>query len=119
MKPDYNQLLEIIQKQQKSIDDLLRFKDDYYSQRRTLFTYFKNIVQFDKESKVGLFGADPVSKITGLTLITHTSPSTPDYAIQDLTNSSGYGFVTKDEGNTLLSVVKNIQQALKSLGITT
>ena len=44
-----------------------------------------------------------------LTTITHTAPGTPDYAIQDLTNSSAYGFVTKDEGNTALSVLKNLQ----------
>jgi hypothetical protein len=47
-----------------------------------------------------------------LTALTHTAPGTPDYAIQDLTNSSGYGFVTKDEGNTVLKVVANLQACL-------
>lgn len=99
------------------------------SNQRLLMTLFRdssftrlalhNVIAMDKEAKFGVFGADPVSKITGLTLITHTAPSTPDYALQDLTNVAPYGFATKDEGNTLLSVVKNIQQALKSLGITT
>lgn len=42
------------------------------------------------------------------TQITHTAPGTPDFAIQDLTNP-GFGFVTKDEGNTVLQVVKNNQ----------
>ena len=47
-----------------------------------------------------------------LTTITHTAPGTPDYAIQNLTNSSGYGFVTADEGNTVLSVIANLQARL-------
>ncbi len=51
-------------------------------------------------------GALPVAALTS---ITHTAPGTPDYAIQDLTNSSAYGFVTKDEGNSVLAVVKNLQ----------
>jgi adenylosuccinate synthase len=50
-----------------------------------------------------------------LTTITHTAPSTPDYAVQDLTNSSGYGFVTKDEGNSVLSVIKNLQTRVGEL----
>lgn len=59
-----------------------------------------------------------------LTALTHTAPSTPDYAIQDLVNSSAYGFVTKDEGNTVLSVIvrnaariKAIEDALVGLGL--
>ena len=48
---------------------------------------------------------------TQLTSLTHTAPSTPDYAVQDLiaTAGSSYGFVTKDEGNTVLSVILNLQ----------
>lgn len=57
-------------------------------------------------------GALPVAALTD---ITHTAPGTPDYAIQDLTNSSGYGFVTKDEGNTVLSVIKNLQARVADL----
>jgi len=54
--------------------------------------------------------AAPGSAMTAqLTSITHTAPGTPDYAIQDLINSNAYGFVTKDEGNTVLSVVLNLQ----------
>lgn len=41
--------------------------------------------------------------------ITHTAPGTPDYAIQDLTDSGPFGFVTKDEGNTVLQVIANLQ----------
>jgi len=50
-----------------------------------------------------------------LTQITHTAPGTPDYAIQDLVNSSAYGFVTKDEGNTVLKVIQNLQVRLDQL----
>lgn len=60
---------------------------------------------------------------TQLTTITHTEPGTPDYAIQNLT-AGGFGFVTADEGNSVLKVVANLQTRvaelearLKSLGI--
>jgi hypothetical protein len=65
---------------------------------------------------IGFYGATPVDRPAALTAqltsITHTAAGTPDYAIQDLTNSSGYGFVTKDEGNTVLAVVANLQARL-------
>ena len=54
-------------------------------------------------------------EIAPLTTITHTSPSTPDYAVQDLTSSTPFGFATKDEGNTVLSVIKNLQQRVLDL----
>jgi len=61
------------------------------------------------------FGA-PIGKTTAaLTSITHTAPSTPDYALQDLVQNTGFGFATADEGNTLLSVVLNLQQRLAQL----
>jgi hypothetical protein len=47
-----------------------------------------------------------------LTTFTHTAPGTPDYALQDLVQNTGFGFATADEGNTLLSVVKNLQTRL-------
>lgn len=50
-----------------------------------------------------------------LTTLTYTAPGTPDYAIQDLTNSGGYGFVTKDEGNTVLSIIANLQTRINEL----
>lgn len=46
------------------------------------------------------------------TTITHTAPGTADYAIQDLTSSGGFGFATKDEGNTVLQVIANLQTRL-------
>jgi len=47
-----------------------------------------------------------------LTSITSTAPSTADYAIQDLTQTTPFGFATKDEGNTVLSVIANLQARL-------
>lgn len=46
------------------------------------------------------------------TSITHTAPGTPDYAIQDLINTNAYGFASKDEGNTVLAVILNLQTRL-------
>ncbi len=50
-----------------------------------------------------------------LTTVTHTSPGTPDYALQDLVQNTGFGFVTKDEGNTVLSVIANLQARVNEL----
>ena len=54
----------------------------------------------------------PATLTTALTDITHTAPGTADYALQDLTDTGGFGFKTKDEGNTLLAVVANLQARL-------
>lgn len=68
---------------------------------------------------VGFFGTTPTTQQTELTdeltTITFTSPGTPDYAIQNLTNAGGYGFVTQDEGNTVLSVIANLQTRVNEL----
>lgn len=70
------------------------------------------------EKNVGFYGTDPVVQAsaltTGLTTLTHTAP-TPDYAIQDLTTTTPFGFVTKDEGNTVLSVIANLQSRVADL----
>ena len=67
----------------------------------------------------GFFGTTPVSKAAALTAalttITATAPGTPDYAIQNLTNSSGYGFVTSDEGQSVLKVIANLQTRVGEL----
>jgi hypothetical protein len=64
----------------------------------------------------GFYGTTPVVQgaalTTQLTSITSTAPSTPDYAIQDLTQTTPFGFVTKDEGNSVLSVIANLQARL-------
>lgn len=52
---------------------------------------------------------------TALTTITFTAPGTPDFAIQQLTNVGGFGFVTADEGDTVLSVVANLQVRVNQL----
>ncbi len=68
---------------------------------------------------MGWFGVTPVARQTELTdeltTVTFTAPGTPDYAIQDLTNAGGFGFVTKDEGNTVLSVIANLQTRINEL----
>ena len=53
--------------------------------------------------------------VAALTTITHTAPGTPDYALQNLTTTTPYGFATQDEGNTLLSVAKNLQVRVTDL----
>jgi hypothetical protein len=71
---------------------------------------------------LSFYGGTPVVRAaaltTQLTTITHTAPGTPDYALQDLIDSSGgacFGFASKDEGNTLLSVVANLQARVAEL----
>jgi hypothetical protein len=68
---------------------------------------------------LGFYNATPVNQpdalTTGLTTITYTEPSTPDYAIADLTQTSPYGFVSADEGQTLLKVVSNLQTKVAEL----
>jgi hypothetical protein len=62
---------------------------------------------------IGFYNATPVDQPAALTAqltsITHTAPGSPDYALQDLVQNTGFGFATADEGNTLLSVVLNLQ----------
>jgi len=69
--------------------------------------------------KVGFWGHIPVvgpaALTTQLTTLTHTAPGTPDYVIQNLTTSTPYGFVTADEGNSVLKVVANLQTRLAEL----
>ena len=57
-------------------------------------------------------GTQGAALTTQLTSITHTAPGTPDYAVQNLTSSTPFGFVTADEGNTVLSVIQNLQVRL-------
>lgn len=62
-----------------------------------------------------LFNAPGDSLTTQDTSITHTAPGTPDFSIQDLIDSgvgSTFGFATKDEGNTVLQVILNLQVRL-------
>ena len=52
---------------------------------------------------------------TALTTITHTAPGTADYAIQGITSTTPFGFVSADEGNSVLSVIKNLQLRVAEL----
>lgn len=74
--------------------------------------------------KITADGTQAAALTAQLTAITHTAPGTADYALQDLTDTGGFGFKTKDEGNTLLAVVANLQArcaameaALEGVGI--
>lgn len=60
-------------------------------------------------------GQQQAAMTAALTTLTHTAPSTPDYAIQDLTTTSPFGFVTKDEGNSVLKVIANLQTRVAEL----
>lgn len=67
----------------------------------------------------GFFGTTPVTKATALTsqltTITASAPGTADYAIQDLVAATGYGFVTADEGQSVLKVIANLQTRVSEL----
>lgn len=52
---------------------------------------------------------------TQLTTITSTAPGTSDFAIQDLVDTAAFGFVTKDEGNTVSAVIANLQARVDEL----
>ena len=63
---------------------------------------------------------------TELTDLTHTAPSSPDYAIQDFVDAvtGAYAFKDKDEANTVLKVIQAnkvriqaIEDALQAVGI--
>ena len=80
---------------------------------RTITTAFQVL-----GNKLGFFAQTPVVRQTELTdeltTVTFSSPGTPDYAIQDLA-AGGYGFVTADEGQTVLSVIANMQTRINEL----
>jgi len=63
----------------------------------------------------GVAQPTPTTSTTALTTVTFSAPGTPDYAIADLSNSSPYGFVSADEGQTVLSVIANLQTRVAEL----
>ncbi len=67
----------------------------------------------------GFYGTNPTTKpaanTAALTTITSTAPGSPDFAIQDLTQTTPFGFVTKDEGNSVLAVIANLQARVTQL----
>ena len=66
---------------------------------------------------LGFYNKLPVDQPAALTAqktsITHTAPGTEDFAIANLTQTSPYGFVSQDEGNTVLVVIANLQTRLQ------
>ena len=55
---------------------------------------------------------------TALTTITHSGPSTPDYAIATPIDSgagSAWGFSTQDEFETVMSVIANLQTRVNEI----
>jgi hypothetical protein len=75
---------------------------------------------------IGVAYADPLldgatfvpqvaANTTALTTITSTAPGTADFAIQDLTSTTPFGFASKDEGNTVLAVIANLQARVAEL----
>lgn len=69
----------------------------------------------DPELDGARFVPEVAANTAALTTITASAPGTADYAIQDLTNSSGYGFVTADEGQSVLAVIANLQTRVAEL----
>ena len=69
--------------------------------------------------KLAFYGAVAVAQQSVLTAnvgtVTFSEPTTPDYAIADLTNIGPYGFVSADEGQSLLKVVANLQTRVNEL----
>jgi hypothetical protein len=75
---------------------------------------------------IGVAYADPLldgatfvpqvaANTAALTTITSTAPGTADFAIQDLTSTTPFGFASKDEGNTVLAVIANLQTRVAQL----
>lgn len=74
---------------------------------------YKNTGTSDSATWTALFtGAQGAALTAQSTSITHTAPGTPDFAIQNLVQNTGFGFVTADEGNTVLAVILNLQTRL-------
>lgn len=71
----------------------------------------------DSSGKVLVMPETENSLTPALTDITHTNPQTPDFDIQDLTDTGGFGFASKDEGNTVLAVIANLQIKVRELEI--
>lgn len=69
-------------------------------------------INIETGGKFVVNGTQPAALTAQLTSITHTAPGTPDYAVQDLVQNTGFGFATADEGNTVLGVILNLQTRL-------
>ena len=67
----------------------------------------------------GFYGTTPVVQgaalTTALTSITASAPGIPDFAIANLTDTTPFGFVSADEGQTVLTVIANLQARVNEL----
>jgi hypothetical protein len=59
--------------------------------------------------------AQQAALTASLTNLSQAGTFTPDFTIQALTNSSPWGFVTQDEAETVLSVIRNMQIRINEL----
>ena len=73
---------------------------------------------------IAFYGGTPRTRAAALTAqlptITYTGAKTPDYAIQDFVDvagdgSKGYAFASRDEANSLLAVIANLQTRVQQL----
>jgi len=73
-------------------------------------------------TSIGFFSTPPTTKASaltvGLTSLAQAGSFTPDYAIQAMTNTTPYGFVTADEAETVLSIISNLQARVNDLEST-
>lgn len=60
-------------------------------------------------------GAPKLALTAALTAVTHQAPGTPDYAMANPVQNTGFGFSTADEMNTALSVIANLQARVLEL----
>jgi hypothetical protein len=78
-----------------------------------------DILECRDDNAIGFYGTTPVVQGTALTAqlttITQAGSFTPDYALQAVTNTTPYGFVTADEAETFISVVENLQARVAEL----
>lgn len=68
---------------------------------------------------LGFYGTTAVNQPDALTAqdttLTSAAPGSPDFAIQTLTQTSPFGFVTSDEAQTVLQVIANLQTRVQEL----
>ena len=93
--------------------DLTISSDVTFSDETTGFSITQNGVTLTIPQNLNL--AKATAPATALTTITCSNTGTPDYDITDLTQTNPYGFVTADEGQTVLTVIKNLQTRLAEL----
>lgn len=69
--------------------------------------------------KAGFYGKQPIAKAaaltTALTHITAKLPVSYDYVIADLTQTIPFGFASANEGQTVLTVIHNLQTRVDQL----